>query len=101
MKQSEVKSLKTLETEERQRAAFLLAKSRMRLASHVFATPGVEPYSSRKAGYLESLLPTARVDQSVNEAALQSRADVLQGVRLMIQHRCQFSQDPSVTHPSY
>ena len=38
----------------------------------------VEPDSSRKEGPEESLLHTARVDQSVSEAALQSRQSVLQ-----------------------
>ena len=36
--------------------------------------------SSRKEGPAESLLQTARMDQSVTEAALQSRQGVLQGV---------------------
>ncbi|KAK7925990.1 hypothetical protein WMY93_008300 [Mugilogobius chulae] len=38
----------------------------------------------------------ARVNQSITAAALQSRQDVLQGVRLMVQHRCESSQDPPV-----
>ena len=38
----------------------------------------VESDSCRKEGPAESLLHTVRVDQSVTEAALQSRQDVLQ-----------------------
>ena len=47
---------------------------------HVYSSNSVQPGSSRKEGPAESLLHTARMDQSVTDAALQSRQGVLQGV---------------------
>ena len=58
----------------------------------------VEPDNSRKEGPVAFLLHIASMDQSVTEAALQSRQGVLQGESLMVQHKCQSSWDPSVTH---
>ena len=58
----------------------------------------VEPDSSKKGGRVKFLLHIVRLDQPVTEAALQNRQDALQGVLLMVQHRWQFSHDPSVTH---